>query len=129
MPLAVLDLHLKRRLPTLPPRHFILRDSRYEVTGIDITSVWPEYAAADHPTVIQLVAGDTVEIRYLSDVAFKERLIGEVRRYFPFDRSDVDDEHTVAMKHLDAAPVRQQRGLDLDARSSRPLLASPRPTT
>jgi len=102
-PLAALDLHLTKRLDSLPPHHFILRASRYDLTGLDITKVWKDYAAdPKHPTVIQLCAGDTTAIRWLPDEAFLDRLIDEVRRFFPFERADVDREHTLAMKHIDA---------------------------
>jgi hypothetical protein len=102
-PLAALDLHLTKRLDNLPRSHFILRDSRYDITGLDITDVWDEYKATpDHPTVIQFCAGDTTGIRRLPHDAFVDRLIADVRRYFPFELEDVDREHTAAMTHLDA---------------------------
>jgi protoporphyrinogen oxidase len=100
-PLAALDLHLKKRLRELPRGHFILRDSRYDLTGIDITNVWDDYRAGDK-TVLQLCAGDTTEIKWLEDDVFRDRLIEEVRQYFPFAYEDVDLDHTCALKHHDA---------------------------
>jgi 15-cis-phytoene desaturase len=100
-PLAALDLHLKKRLRELPCGHFILHDSRYDLTGIDITDVWEDYRGGDE-TVLQLCAGDTTEIRWLEDDVFRDRLIEEVQRYFPFTRDDVDLDHTCALKHHDA---------------------------
>ena len=47
-------------------------------------------------------AGDTTAIRWLPDEKFRDRLIEEVRRFFPFEPADVDREHTLAMKHIDA---------------------------
>jgi protoporphyrinogen oxidase len=99
-PLAALDLHLTRRVTDLPPAHFILRESEYELTGLDITPRWKDYAGHDHPTVLQLIAGETSRIRPVSDRQFAEALIEDAARFFPFDVEDVDWEHTTVMKHV-----------------------------
>jgi hypothetical protein len=102
-PLAALDLHLNRRLDDLPLGHFILRNSRYDLTGLDITNIWDEYRNdPHHSTVVQFCAGDTTAIRWLDDEVFARRLVREIRRYFPFDPADVDWRRTTAMKHIEA---------------------------
>jgi hypothetical protein len=100
-PLSAVDLHLVRRVDNLPLAHFILRYSRYDVTGLDITNVWDEYRSnPEHPTVLQLVAGDTTRIRSLPEEEFTNAVIDDVCRFLPFGRSDVDREHTTAMTHV-----------------------------
>lgn len=101
-PLSALDLHLTRRVEGLPPRHFILRHSRYELTGLDVTGIWPDYADDPaHPTVLQVIAGEPGPLLALDDRRFTERVVDELARFFPLDRSDVDWANTVAMKHID----------------------------
>ncbi len=101
-PLSALDLHLTRRLRNLPEGHFILKHSAYDVTGLDITNIWPDYCAdPTHGTVLQLVAGDTTSIRGLPDDEFAKAIIDDVRRFFDFDAPAIDAQHTVAMKHID----------------------------
>jgi protoporphyrinogen oxidase len=100
-PLAAVDLHLNRRVDGLPPGHFILRHSPYELTGLDITRLWPDYADPDHPTVLQVIAGDPTAILPLGERQLAERVVDDLARYFPITRADVDWGHTVAMKHVD----------------------------
>ena len=100
--LSAVDLHLNRRVEGLPKGHFILRHSSYELTGLDVTGIWDDYRAdPDHPTVLQVIAGDPTAILPLDERAFAEAVVDDLARYFPITRADVDWGHTLAMKHED----------------------------
>ena len=101
-PLSAVDLHLNRRVEGLPVGHFILRHSTYELTGLDVTGIWDDYRAdPDHPTVLQVIAGDPTAILPLDERAFAEAVVDDLARYFPITRADVDWGHTLVMKHED----------------------------
>jgi hypothetical protein len=101
-PLSALDLHLTRRVDGIPPGHFLLRRSPYDITGVNLTTLWDDYANdPDHPTVIQLIAGDTASIRALAPDEFVRALVDEVSRYLPLTWDIVDLDHTMAMTHIE----------------------------
>jgi hypothetical protein len=101
-PLSAIDLHLNRRVEGLPPGHFILRHSAYDLTGLDITTVWDDYRAdRAHPTVLQVIAGDPGPLLPLGERQFAERIVADLGRFLPVGLDDVDWAHTAVMKHLD----------------------------
>jgi hypothetical protein len=101
-PMSAVDLHLRKgRIPGLPPGHFLLRHSRYELSGIEITDIWRQYQTRDHPTVVQLIAGDPTTIGHLPQHQFVEAVIRDLARFVDINLGDVDWDRTIGMPHLD----------------------------
>ncbi|MEM7404635.1 MAG: FAD-dependent oxidoreductase [Pseudomonadota bacterium] len=85
-PMTSISLRFKRRLPSLPSDHVVLMDSRYELTFIDNSQLWPDL---DH-TFLNVVASDADHFFNLSDDAALQSVLAELQRFIPFQLDDVD---------------------------------------
>ena len=102
--MASVDLHFKRRLSSIPREHVVLVRSRYDLTFIDNSQLWP----GQDTTFLNLVGSECDELSGLPaqrddgviDVERRETvldyLISELRRYLPdaFDLADIDTART-----------------------------------
>lgn len=101
---AALDLHFKVKLKDpLPNHHVILRGSRYGLSFIDNSQIWPkdpEVPTSEVPTVINVGVTDFHSLEGVKDKAEIVRLIvDELRRYLDFDRKDIDCSKTYLQRN------------------------------
>jgi hypothetical protein len=87
VPMAALDLYINRQLPDLPNEHVNLTGSRYGLSFIDVSRVWPGYSNS----VLNIIASDFVGLANLTQGAATGAIIDELMRYLPMlQRADID---------------------------------------
>jgi predicted NAD/FAD-dependent oxidoreductase len=84
-PMAAFDIYFTRKLPYLPREHVFLTDSKFGLSFIDVSSTWPNYDAS----VLQVIASDFIPLQTLPPDKAAERVIEELRKYLPIEKSDI----------------------------------------
>jgi len=102
-PMASLDLYFKRKLPAVPAGHVVLLGSKYDLTFIDNSHVWP----GETCTNLNVVASEFDTLNFddvagaskpadarLTEAQAMHYILEELRRYVPFDDADIDHDKT-----------------------------------
>lgn len=98
-PMASLDLAFTRALPRLPKEHVVLLHARYGLTLIDNAQAWP---GVEH-TRLNVVASDFGALSNLAPDEQLAAMLGELKRYLPFDPArDLDRDRTHFQPNLGA---------------------------
>ena len=98
--MASVDLHFKKRLSHIPREHVVLLGSKYDLTFIDNSQLWP----GEDTTFLNLVGSECDELSWLPaqrddgmiDIERRETvldyLVAELCRYLPdvFELADID---------------------------------------
>lgn len=86
-PMAALDLYLNRSFPDLPGSHINLLGSRFGLSFIDVSRVWPDRKTS----VLQLIASDFQSLENLTADEAVHQMIQELMRFVPgLQWSDID---------------------------------------
>jgi uncharacterized protein with NAD-binding domain and iron-sulfur cluster len=85
-PMAAFDIYFTRKLSYLPREHVFLTNSRFGLSFIDVSRTWPGHDAS----VLQVIASDFIPLQTLSEDKAAERIIDELMKYLPFERTDID---------------------------------------
>jgi predicted NAD/FAD-dependent oxidoreductase len=86
-PMASLDLRFRRKLEGVPKEHVALVDSRFDLSFIDNSQVWPGIET----TLLNVVASSFSELSQLNPGEAAAMIILELAKFLPFDPSkDVD---------------------------------------
>jgi protoporphyrinogen oxidase len=93
-PMAAFDIYFSRKLPYLPREHVMLTNSHFGLSFIDVSRTWPDYDAS----VLQVIASDFIPLQTLSPDKAAERVIEELMRFLPFERTDI--KRCVPQPHL-----------------------------
>ena len=97
-PMAALSLYLRRRLPGLPGDHINLLGSRFGLSFVDVSRLWPGHDA----TVLNVIASDYPALEGLSDAVAAAEIVAELRRYLPaLQPADVIPERTFFQAHVE----------------------------
>ena len=84
-PMVALDIYLARKIPNLPREHVNLAEAEFGLSFIDISRTWPGY----DKTVLNVIASDFNSVRTLSDQKAVDLIIEALRRYLPFEKSEI----------------------------------------
>jgi hypothetical protein len=87
-PMASFDLYFTKSLPNIPRDIVVLSESKYDLTFLDNSQLWP-----DEPhTILNVVVSDYTPLVGLPhEYVLKNILIPELRAYVPFDpEKDID---------------------------------------
>jgi uncharacterized protein with NAD-binding domain and iron-sulfur cluster len=84
-PMAAFDFYFTRKLRYLPREHVFLTNSKFGLSFIDVSWTWPDYNAS----VLQVIASDFIPLQTLSEDKAAERIIDELRKYLPFEMTDI----------------------------------------
>jgi protoporphyrinogen oxidase len=87
--IASLDLYLKRTVPGLPKEHVVLLDSRYGLTVVDNSQLWPGLAT----TCLNVAATDFEALAELPEDVVMREIVAELGNYLPVTHEDVDYWH------------------------------------
>ncbi len=86
-PMAALDLYLKRSFPDLPGSHVNLLGSRFGLSFIDVSRVWPGRSTS----ILQMIASDFQALENLSAAEAVHQMVEELMRFLPgLEWSDID---------------------------------------
>ena len=86
-PMAALDLYLNRSFPDLPGSHINLLGSRFGLSFIDVSRVWPHRDTS----VLQLIASDFQPLEKLTADEAVQQMVVELMRFLPgLEWSDID---------------------------------------
>jgi zeta-carotene desaturase len=123
--LASLDVYFRRALPDVPPEHVTLIDdspfrkeipdrkahlatygnrlaSRFGLSFVDNYQAWGRADKADREeTWLNVVSADFEELAELSKEDAQHEMLGELRRYLPFDDDDIDRARTDLQSNAD----------------------------
>ena len=89
-PMASVDLYFKTKLPDIPKEHVVLLDSRYDLTFIDNSQLWP----GETTTFLNVVASEFDPLAGLPADRALDYVIQELRSYVTFDLADIDQHRT-----------------------------------
>lgn len=95
-PMAALNIHLRDRIPDLPPSHVNLIASRYGLTFIDVAQTWQGLPGS----VLNVIATDYSELEGVATDTAADRIIAELQRFVPFNGNPIV--RRVMQPHLDA---------------------------
>ena len=89
-PIPVLNLYFKKKLRDIPKEHVLLRDSRYDLTLLDLSQIWHDdenmtYRGKDR-TVLCVAASDYYALPSPNEAEERMRIIAEVHKYLPVFR-------------------------------------------
>ncbi len=99
--IASLDLYFNKKLKGIPQEHMVLLKSKYDLTFIDNSQIWPDKTAT---TFLNVVASDFAPLATLLENAqlhgngthadaierVKKMIITELHDYIDFDDADID---------------------------------------
>ena len=85
-PMASADVYFKKRLPNIPKEHVVLLGSKYDLTFIDNSQVWPD----ETTTSLNLVASEFDPLEGLPRRTALDHMLAELRTYIEFDPADID---------------------------------------
>jgi protoporphyrinogen oxidase len=84
-PMASLDVYVSKTIPGMPKEHVVLLDSKYGLTFIDNSQLWPGIEG----TALSVASTDFRSLALLpEEVAFTE-ILRELQNYLPFHDADV----------------------------------------
>jgi hypothetical protein len=89
-PMASADVYFKTRLPQIPKEHVVLLGSKYDLTFIDNSQLWPD----EPTTVLNLVASEADPLEGLPARKALDHMLDELRTYVDFDPADIDRSRT-----------------------------------
>ena len=92
-PMVALDIYLTRKIPEIPREHVNLADAEFGLSFIDVSGTWRDYDI----TALNVIASDFDSVRTLSDQKAVDLMIEELRRYVPFERTEI--RNTVFQPH------------------------------
>ncbi|MFZ1744208.1 MAG: FAD-dependent oxidoreductase, partial [Pontixanthobacter sp.] len=82
VPIPVLDLYLKRKLPGFPVENIGLAGAKYGLSVVDIAQLWPTRKFGGN-TALVLAASDGEALPSLDDEGMARAMMLELRRYYP----------------------------------------------
>jgi uncharacterized protein with NAD-binding domain and iron-sulfur cluster len=86
-PMAALNLYMKRRIPGIPPHHTDLVGSRFSLSFIDVSQIWPGCES----TVLNLIASDFTALQSLSEHEAVSQLLADMQPFLPqITTDDID---------------------------------------
>jgi protoporphyrinogen oxidase len=94
-PMASLDLYFKKKLPHIPKEHAILLGSKYDLTFIDNSQLWPN----ERTTFLNVVASEFDTLVGLDPEEAKQYIIEELHKYISIfdpnpETGDIDHNRT-----------------------------------
>ena len=89
-PMASVDLYFRTRLPRIPKDHVVLLGSRYDLTFIDNSQLWPDETA----TFLNVVASEFDPLAGLPPDKALQHILEELRSYIDFDPAEIDMSRT-----------------------------------
>ena len=84
-PMVALDIYLTRKIKELPREHVNLANTRFGLSFIDVSETWQGHDT----TALNVIASDFGSVRTLSDQKAVDLLIEELRRYLPFEKTEI----------------------------------------
>ena len=85
-PMTALDIYFTRKISELPHEHVMLTEAKFGLSFIDVSGTWPDHDT----TVLQVIASDFISLETLSQDKAEELIIEELKRYLPFEDSDIE---------------------------------------
>jgi hypothetical protein len=94
-PIPVLNLYFNRKLPGIPKENILLRDSRYDLTVLDLEQIWHDDPMMSkngkRRTVLCVAASDYYALPSANEDQQKHDILNELREYIQFsEKDDVD---------------------------------------
>jgi flavin-dependent amine oxidoreductase len=99
VPMASLDVYFKRELENVPGEITLLLDSKYALSFLNVSKLWPELLNKKE-TVLNVVASDIGILADYEDKAVIELLCKELRRYIAFEDDDVIEDRALLQSNL-----------------------------
>lgn len=94
---AALDLYFRKRIPDVPNRHVVLRESRLGLSFFDNSQLWPDDDVSRAPsgfTCLNVAVADFDKIGALRKQQAILEIIRDLQRFLAFDLTDVDYSRT-----------------------------------
>ncbi|MFL5282630.1 MAG: FAD-dependent oxidoreductase [Rhodopila sp.] len=99
LPMASLDLYFNKRLKGVPEGITLLLDSRYTLSFLDVSQLWPELKVKEE-TALNIIASDVGILATYPDEVVIKLMCEELKRYIPFDDADVDKDRALLQTNL-----------------------------